>query len=70
MLAEAALIALLVATALALSLYVGILLAGLIVAAISLIVAWLLVRFGLQRMRALSGDAEEKAALAAGERAA
>jgi O-antigen ligase len=69
-LAEAALIVLLVAIALALALYVGVFLGGLIVAAVALLAAWLLVRFGLQRVRALGGDEEEKEALAAGEKKA
>ena len=68
LLLEAALVALLVAAALALALHVGPLLGGLIVAAAAGLIAWLLIRFGLARMNALSGDAEEKAALAAGEK--
>ena len=68
LLAEAALVALLVAVAIALALHVGPLLGGLIVAAAAGLASYLLVRFGLARMNALAGDAEEKAALTAGEK--
>ena len=63
-----AVVNLLVMAAIALALHVGPLLAGLIVAAIASIIAFLLVRFGAERMKALGGDAEERAALAAAER--
>jgi hypothetical protein len=69
LLANAALIALLTAAVMALAPMVGPLLGGLIVAAASCLVAFLLVRFGAARMKALGGDAEERAALAAGEKA-
>ena len=68
LLGEAALIALLIFAGLALAPHVGPLLAGLIVTAAAAIVAYLLVRFGAARVKALGGDAEEKAALAAGEK--
>lgn len=42
--------------------------AGLVVLAVTGIVAFLLFRYGAGKMAALSGDPEEKAALAAGER--
>ena len=64
MLAEAAIIVLLVGIALALALEIGPLLAGIVTAAAALIAAWLLVRYGMARVKALGGDAEEKAALA------
>ncbi|HEY5723265.1 MAG TPA: phage holin family protein [Allosphingosinicella sp.] len=63
-----AVVTLLVMAAIALALHVGPLLAGLIVAAAASILAFLLVRYGAERLKALGGDAEEKAALAAAER--
>ncbi|MDB5693377.1 MAG: hypothetical protein JWO81_2440 [Alphaproteobacteria bacterium] len=45
----------------------GPVLAGLIVFAAIAILSFFLVRFGAARMKALGGDAEERAALAAGE---
>lgn len=68
LLLNAALITLLVCLALALALHIGPVLAGLAVFVATGLVAFVLVRFGLARMRALSGDEEERAALAAGER--
>jgi hypothetical protein len=68
LLLNAALITLLVCLALALALHIGPVLAGLAVFVVTGIVAFLLVRFGMARMRALSGDEDERAALAAGER--
>ena len=67
MLAEGAIVTLLVLGAISLALHVGPLLAGLIVAAAASIVAFLLVRFGAEGLKALGGDAEEKAALGASE---
>ena len=67
-LANAALITLFVCIALALALHIGPLLAGLAVFISVGILAFFLVRYGAAKMAALSGDAEEKAALAAGER--
>ena len=64
MLAEAAVVVLLVGIALALARQIGPLLAGIVTAVAALLVAYLLVRFGMERMKALGGDAEEKAALA------
>ena len=64
---NAALITLIVCLALELALHVGPAFAGLIVFAVIGIGCFFLVRFGLGKMQALSGDAEEKAALAAGE---
>lgn len=66
----AALIVLLVGLAIALALHVGPLLGGLIVAGAAGLVGFLLIRWGAGKMAALSGDQEEKAALAAGEKAA
>lgn len=68
LLANAALIVLLVSLALELALHIGPALGGLAVAVAALIVAFILVRFGADKLKALSGDAEERAALAAGER--
>jgi hypothetical protein len=67
LLLEAALIVLLVGLALALSLHIGPVLGGLVVAAAAGLGGYLLIRWGAARMTALSGDQEEKAALAAGE---
>ncbi len=68
MLAEAGIVTLLVMIAFALAFHVGPILAGLIVAAAASIIAFLLVRYGAGKMKALGGDAEEKAALAAADR--
>lgn len=70
LLANAALIVLLVALSLELALHVGPAFGGLIVAAAVLVGAFLLVRYGAAKMKALAGDAEEKAALEAGEKTA
>jgi hypothetical protein len=45
-------------------------LGGLVVLAVTGIIAFLLVRYGASKMGALGGDEEEKAALKAGERRA
>ncbi|WP_167737316.1 phage holin family protein [Sphingomonas parva] len=66
-LVNAALITLLVCIAMALALHIGPLLAGLAVFVAVGILGFFLVRFGIGKMAALSGDAEERAALAAGE---
>jgi hypothetical protein len=68
LLANAALIVLLVGLAFQLADLVGPALGGLIVTALVLVLAFLLVRYGAAKLGALSGDPEEKAALAAGER--
>ncbi|HEX8223283.1 MAG TPA: phage holin family protein [Allosphingosinicella sp.] len=68
LLANAALIVLLVGLALQLAELVGPALGGLIVTALVLGIAFLLVRYGAAKLGALSGDAEERAAMAAGER--
>lgn len=68
LLLNAALITLLVCLALGLAELIGPVLAGLAVFAVTGILAFLLVRYGLGKMKALSGDADERAALAAGER--
>ena len=68
LLASAALTVLLVGLSLELALHVGPALGGLIVTLLVLGIAFLLVRYGAAKLGALSGDAEEKAALAAGER--
>ena len=68
LLANAALIVLLVGLALQMAELVGPALGGLIVTALVLGLAFLLVRYGAAKLGALSGDPEERAALAAGER--
>jgi hypothetical protein len=68
LLLSSALTALMVALVLALTLLIGPVLAGLAVFGAVGIVAFLLVRWGLGKLEALSGDEEERAALAAGER--
>ena len=68
LLANAALITLLIGIALELSIHVGRFLGALITALGAGLVAFLLIRFGAQRMKALSGDEEERKALEAGER--
>lgn len=65
---NAALVTLTVCLALALALLIGPLLAGIAVFLLLAIVSYVLVRWGMTRLQALSGDAEEKAALAGGER--
>ena len=69
LLIEAALIVLFVGLALALALHVGPVLGGLIVAGVAGLGGYLLIRWGAGKMAALSGDQEEKKALAAGEKA-
>lgn len=69
-LANAALIVLVVGLSLQLALIVGPALAGIIVAVVLLVAVFLLVRYGAAKMKALSGDAEEQAALRTGERSA
>jgi predicted PurR-regulated permease PerM len=66
-LAYAALIAFLVGLVMGLADLVGPVLGGVIVLAVSGIVAFFLFRYGISKMSALSGDPEEKAALRAGE---
>ena len=70
LLVNAALIALLVSFVIALALHIGPVLAGLAVFVVVAVIAGLLARWGAGKMQALSGDAEETAALAAGERLA
>ena len=65
---NAALVTLLVSFALGLVPFMGPVLAGLLVFAVVAVISLFLVRFGAARMKALGGDAEEKAALAASER--
>ncbi|HEY0626851.1 MAG TPA: phage holin family protein [Allosphingosinicella sp.] len=67
LLAFAGLIALLVGFVIGLTDLVGGVAAGLIVFAVTGIIAFLLVRWGSGKMAALSGDNEERQALAAGE---
>lgn len=67
LLAYAGLIAFMVGLVMGLADLVGPVLGGLIVLAVSGGVAFFLFRFGADKMAALSGDDEEKAALAAGE---
>jgi len=68
LLAYAGLIAALVGLVMGLADLIGPVLGGLAVLAICGIAAFLLVRFGAAKMAALSGDEDEKRALAAGER--
>lgn len=67
-LAFAGLIAALVGLVMGLADWIGPVAAGLVVLAATGAAGYLLVRFGLGKMAALSGDAEEKAAITAGER--
>jgi hypothetical protein len=67
LLALSGLIAFMVGLVMGLAPLVGPVAGGLIVLAVCGLIAFLLVRFGAARMSALSGTAEEKAALAAGE---
>lgn len=66
-LAYAGLIALLVGVVMGLADFMGPVLGGLVVLAVSGLIAYLLVRYGLSKVGALGGDAEEKEALRAGE---
>lgn len=66
-LAYAGLIAFLVGLVIGLADIVGPVLGGVIVFAVCGIIAFLLVRYGVSKMSALSGDPDEKAALRAGE---
>lgn len=66
-LVNAGLVTLVVCIALALVPMMGPLLAGLVTFAGTGLIAFVLVRYGMARMQALSGDAEERDALAAGE---
>lgn len=68
LLANAALGILLLGLALELALHIGPALGALAVVAVVLVIAFLLVRYGAAKLSALSGDAEERAALRAGER--
>ncbi|MEA3063617.1 MAG: hypothetical protein QOJ27_45 [Sphingomonadales bacterium] len=68
LLANAALLVLLIGLSLELALHVGPALAGLIVTLVVLGIAFLLVRYGAAKLGALSGDPEEEAALRAGEK--
>jgi hypothetical protein len=67
LLAFAGLIALLVGLVIGLADLIGPVAAGLVVFAVTAIIGFVLVRFGIGKMAALSGDPDEKAALAAGE---
>jgi len=69
-LAYAALIAALVGFVLGLAPLVGPVAGGLIVLAVCGVVSFLLIRYGVGKLSALSGDRDEKAAIAAGERLA
>ncbi len=66
-LAYAGLIAFLVGVVLGLADLIGPILGGLVVLLVSGIIAYILVRYGLSKVSALGGDAEEKEALKAGE---
>jgi hypothetical protein len=67
-LAFAGLIAALIGLVMGLAPLIGPVGGGLVVLAVTGAIGFLLVRFGIAKMAALSGDAEEKAALVAGER--
>lgn len=67
LLAYAGLIAFLVGVVMGLADFLGPVLGGFVVLAVSGIVAYILVQYGLSKVRALGGDAEEKAAIQAGE---
>jgi len=67
LLAYAALIAFLVGLVMGLADVMGPVLGGLVVLAVSGGVAFLLIRYGADKMSALGGDAEEKAALKRGD---
>lgn len=69
-LAFAGLIAALVGLVMGLAPLIGPVAGGLAVLAVTSLIGFLLVRYGMGKMAALSGDADEKAALAAGERTA
>jgi len=68
LLANAALLVLLIGLSLELAMYLGPAIAGVIVTALVLGIAFLLVRYGAGKLGALAGDPEERAALQAGER--
>lgn len=70
LLAYAGLIAALVGLVIGLAVIVGPVLGGLIVLALAGIAAYFLFRFGASKMAALSGDEDEREALATGERVA
>ncbi|MBA3676260.1 MAG: phage holin family protein [Sphingosinicella sp.] len=70
LIAYAGLIAALVGIVLGLADFVGPVLSGLIVLAVAGATGFLLIRYGAGKMAALSGDTDEKAALAVGERSA
>lgn len=69
-LALAALIALVIGLLLGLAVLIGPVGAGLVIAAVAGLAAYVAIRFGAGRLTALKGDAEEKAAIADGERLA
>jgi len=69
-LAYAGLIAFLVGLVMGLADIIGPVLGGLVVLAVTSLIAFFLVRYGASKMGALGGDEEEKAALKAGERRA
>jgi hypothetical protein len=69
-LAYAGLIAFLVGVVMGLADIMGPVLGGLVVLAVTGLIAFLLVRYGASKMSALGGDPEEQAALKAGERRA
>ena len=70
LLAFSALIAFMVSLVMGLDPLIGPVAGGLVVLAASGLIAYLLFRYGAAKMAALSGDPQEKAALAAGERQA
>ena len=68
LLLNAALIVLLVGLSMQLALAIGPALAGLATFAVVAVAAFLLVRYGADKLKALAGDAEERAALSAVEK--
>lgn len=68
LLVNAALVAAMVGVVLGLAKWVGPVAAGLIVLLVTAGIGYLLVRYAMTRLQALSGDAEERAALLEGER--
>ncbi|TMJ11730.1 MAG: phage holin family protein [Alphaproteobacteria bacterium] len=68
LLANTALIVIFVGIAMGLAKWIGPVGGGFASAAIALVIAFVLVRWGLPKLQALGGDTEEKAALTAAER--
>ena len=69
-LALAGLVAAVVGLVIGLAVLIGPVAAGLVIGAVAGLAAFLLIRFGTRKLTALSGDAEERAAIGTRERAA